>query len=565
MRLRGSGPRSLDRLVSIGERRAALQRRQHRDQAHRDDQRNQHRERDRQRLVAEQLAGHALHEHQRKEYRDRRQRRRGHGHADLGGAAHGCFEDRRAFLAQACDVFEHDNRVVNDHAGRKRQTAERHHVQGQVQLAHEEERGDQRNRQRQGDDERAPGVAEEKEDDQDREHAAEQRIELDLVERVLDEDRLVLDRAQLCAGRQRILQLVELRLHRRRDVHGVAVAFLVDRQLDRLAPVDAHDAFALLEPLAHFGDVLQLHRHTAVDLDQQLAHFVERLELVDRAHEETLAAFLDAAAGGIHVFVLQARNDVVDVDTEPREFLLVDRDVDLVLEAATDLDCGDTRDRFDALLQIVVGEAAKLLELRFTGLALHREPEPDDRIGRWIEAQQQRLLRFQRQLQRVELVAHLKARHVHVGAPSELEHDVGLAGARDRMHLAHVLDDADGLLDRLADQVLDFERCGAFVLGAHGQRRIGQVRQQVDLEAEQSDQAEQHQGQRQHADRDTPARGQLGQIHDALPPVGVPASACGVSPSTCTSVPSRTALRPIVMTRSPSFRPSRISTRSPSA
>ncbi len=208
---------------------------------------------------------------------------------------------------------------------------------------------------------------------------------------------------------------------------------------------------------------------------------------------------------------------------------------------------------------------AKLLELRFTGLALHREPEPDDRIGRWIEAQQQRLLRFQRQLQRVELVAHLKARHVHVGAPSELEHDVGLAGARDRMHLAHVLDDADGLLDRLADQVLDFERCGAFVLGAHGQRRIGQVRQQVDLEAEQSDQAEQHQGQRQHADRDTPARGQLGQIHDALPPVGVPASACGVSPSTCTSVPSRTALRPIVMTRSPSFRPSRISTRSPSA
>jgi len=34
------------------------------------------------------------------------------------------------------------------------------------------------------------------------------------------------------------------------------------------------------------------------------------------------------------------------------------------------------------------------------------------------------------------------------------------------MHLAHVLDDADGLLDRLADQVFDLEGRCAFVVGA---------------------------------------------------------------------------------------------------
>ncbi len=54
------------------------------------------------------------------------------------------------------------------------------------------------------------------------------------------------------------------------------VAFLVDRQLDRLAAVDAHDAFALLVALADVGDVLEAHRHVAVDLDQQVAHLVER-------------------------------------------------------------------------------------------------------------------------------------------------------------------------------------------------------------------------------------------------------------------------------------------------
>ena len=131
--------------------------------------------------------------------------------------------------------------------------------------------------------------------------------------------------------------------------------------------VDAHDAFALLVALAHVGDVLQSDRHVAVDLDQHLAHFVERLELVDRAHEEALAALVDAAAGRIDVFGLQACIDVVDVDAEAGEFLLVDRNLDLVFQAAADLDRGDAGHRFEMLLEIVVGETAQLLQARLAG------------------------------------------------------------------------------------------------------------------------------------------------------------------------------------------------------
>ncbi len=581
--------RRRDGLVAIRERCAAAQRCEHRDQRHRDNERDQHRERDRQRLVAEQLSGNALHEHEREEHRDRRQRRCRHGHADFGRAAYRGFDDRRALFAQARDVLEHDDRIVDDHAGREREAAERHHVEREMQLTHEEERRDQRHRQRERDDERAPRVAEEEEDDQDREHAAEQRVELHFAERVLDEDRLILDRRKLRAFRQRILELFDLCVDGLGDADRIGVAFLVDRELDRLAAVDAHDAFAFLVALRDGRDVLEAHRHVAVDLDQELAHLVEILELVDRAHEKALAAFVDAAAGGVDVLVLETRDDFVDVDAEARQLLLVDRHVDLVLEAAADLDRGDARDGLDALLQIIVGEAAQLLQLDFArgdGRARRRcfrvlgrrgvsrcrcatvggQTEPQDRIGRRIEAQQQRLLRFERQLQRVELVAHLEAGHVHVGAPGELEHDIGLAGARYRMHLAHVLDDADGLFDRLADQVFDFQRRGTFVFGAHRQRRVRQIRQQVDLESGESDQAEQHHRQRQHADGDAPARGQLRQTHD--PDSGAFARTCaacacaGGGVSTVTSVPSRTALRPIVMTRSPSLRPSRTSTRS---
>ena len=303
-----------DGLVLVCERRAATQRGEHRDQRHRDDQRNQHRERDRQRLIAEQLTGDALHEHERKEHGYGRQRRRRHGHADFGRASHRGFDDRRALLAQARDIFEHDDRIVDDHAGRERKAAERHHIERQMQLAHEEERCDQRHRQRERNDERAPRVAEEEENDQDREHAAEQRIELHFAERVLDEDRLILDRGQLRAFGQRILEFFHLRVDRLGNADRVGIAFLVDRELDRLAPVDAHDAFAFLVALRDRRDVLQANRHVAVDLDQELAHLVEVLELVDRAHEKALAAFVDAAAGGVDVLVLEARDDFVDVE-----------------------------------------------------------------------------------------------------------------------------------------------------------------------------------------------------------------------------------------------------------
>ena len=237
------------------------------------------------------------------------------------------------------------------------------------------------------------------------------------------------------------------------------------------------------------------------------------------------------------------------------ELLLIEGNLDLVLEPSPDLDCGDTGDRLETLLQFVVGEATQLLEFGFvkhtTGIAAGKA-EADDRVGRRIEAQQHRLLRFQRQAEHVQLVTRVEAGHFHVRAPGELEDHVGLAGARYRVDAAHVLDRAECFLYRLRYQILHLDRRRALVLGAHGQGWIGQIGQQVDLQSGKGDQAEQHQGQRGHADRHASACGEFDEVH------------CAPS-STCTCVPSRTAARPMVMTRSPSSRPSRISTCAASA
>ncbi len=550
--------------------RAALERSEHRDQAHRHQQRHQHRERDRQGLVAEQLTRHALHEHERKEHRHRGQRRRSDRHADLTRALHRRRHHAEATLAQPRDVLQHHDRIVDHHAGGQREPAQRHDVERQVQLVHEEEGRDQRHRQRQRDDERAPAVTEEQQDDEDRQRTADQRVLFDVVQRRLDEGRLVLDRGEAGAGRQTRGKPIEFGAHRLGHADGVGVAFLVDGQLDRLAAIDAHDAFALLVALAHLGNVLETDRHAGVDADHEVADLVERTELVDRAHEEALAALVDAAARGVDVLVLQPRVDLVDVDAQARQLLLVDQHLDLVLEAAANLDRRHASHRRQVLLQILVGIAPQLLELHLAGrgAGAHGQAQPQDRIGRRIEAQQQRLVRFQRQLHAVELVAHFEAGHVHVGAPGELEHDIGLPRARDRMHPAHVLDHADRFLDRLADEVLDLGRRRTFVIGTHRERGIGQVGQQVDLEARQTNHAEQHQSHGQHADRDAAPGGEFGQVHRADPAsacrANAPTAAVPAS-STCTWVPSRTALRPTVITRSPALMPSRTSMRSPSA
>src|SRR5438445_4437170 len=519
--------------VLVCKRCAPFERSKHRDQGHRNDERNQHRKCDGQRLIAEQLSCDALYEYEREEHRHRGERRCDHRHRDFLRAFHGRLEDAHAVLAQASDIFEYDDRIVYDHAGSEREATKRHDVQTHARLPHEEERCDQRDRQRQRDDERAPAVGEEEEDDQNREHAADQRIVAHVVERALDENGLIIDGVELGVRWQNVLELGELRLHRLRDADSVLIAFLVDRQFDRLAPVDAHDAFAFLEALAYFCDVLEMHGHPVVDLDQQGAHLVEIAELVDGAHEIALRAVLDASAGDVDVLVLEPLGHVGDRKAELLQTRLVDRDVDLVFQTAADLDGGDAGCGFKTLFQLVVRETTQLLERGLVdratvSLGILRQRQADDRIGRRIETQQHGLLRLERQLQRVELVAHVEAGLVHVRAPGKFKHDVGLARARDRMDLAQVFDHADCLFHRLRNEVFDFERRRAFIFGAYGQRRIGQVRQQVHLKAEQRDHAEQYEGNRDHADGYASARSEFNDIH-ALAPAVVSASALALS------------------------------------
>lgn len=86
-------------------------------QRQRDQRRNQHRDGNRYRELLIHHAGHAAEESNRQ--KDRRQNQR-HGDNRTGNLLHGLnrrfFRRKPLFAHQTFDVFEHDNRVVNDYA-----------------------------------------------------------------------------------------------------------------------------------------------------------------------------------------------------------------------------------------------------------------------------------------------------------------------------------------------------------------------------------------------------------------------------------------------------------------
>ena len=99
------------------------------------------------------------------------------------------------------DVFHDHDGVVHDDADGEDEAEHGEVVQRKTHHAHERERRDDARRDRDGGDERAAPVVQEKENRQRDEHRAEDEVDADFIQRPLDEARLVLWRAEI--GRRR--------------------------------------------------------------------------------------------------------------------------------------------------------------------------------------------------------------------------------------------------------------------------------------------------------------------------------------------------------------------------
>ena len=221
-------------------------------------------------------------------------------------------------------------------------------------------------------------------------------------------------------------------------MHRVGITFLVDGEFDRLAAVHSCDRLAVLVAAGDAGDIAQVHRLAVNRRDDRVGHLLNRRKLVKGPHQESLRALFQAAAGEVDVFLAQPPRNRLDRDIQLGELSLVHEDLDLVLVAAADLDRRGAVDGLEIRFQAIIREAAQVLEpIDAAGVAAGapgivigvHECQAHDRLGGWIEAQQDRPAGLDRQLQQVDLLAHVDAREVHVRAPGELQDHVGLASA----------------------------------------------------------------------------------------------------------------------------------------
>ena len=178
-----------------------------------------------------------------------------------------------------------------------------------------------------------------------------------------------------------------------RDLHRVCVAFLVDGEFYRLASPDPGDCLAVLVASSNRGDVAQVDGPPGDVGDDRVTELRNRTELVERANEEALVALFEPSAGQVDVLCPYALGDLFDADAELRQLLLVDGDLDLVFQAATNLDRGRAFLGFEVGLQAILGQAAQRLKACLVAVRRRfrlavQQPQAHYRFRRGIETQQ---------------------------------------------------------------------------------------------------------------------------------------------------------------------------------
>ena len=245
--------------------------RHRRHQRARQDERPHHREHHGFRHRHEQEARHAgqkEHRHEHDADAEQRYERRRH---DLVGAVHDRSFDRLALLQMVVDVFDGDRCVVDENADRERQPAKRHDVEGLADRRQHDDRAQDRERNRDGDDDRRAPTAQKQQDHHAGQERGDDAFEGDALDCTTNEYRLVADEADLERVGELVLDVDHLLLDAGDDIERGNRAGLQHHHQHRAVAVDVNDVGLRRVAVAHGGDVADID-HRAVDgLDRQAA------------------------------------------------------------------------------------------------------------------------------------------------------------------------------------------------------------------------------------------------------------------------------------------------------
>src|SRR5690242_13169615 len=176
----------------------------------------------------EKHSGHAGDRDQGQEHHNRSDGRTDQRFSNL---AQGATDGLTAALTEVSmhdDVFYHYDRVVDDQADRRRQTAERHQIEGLAHDAQDDERDRYGGRNHQSRHQRSAPIAQEQNQDDGRQNQADQDRVANTSDRIVDDVGLIVEGAQLDAFRQSFLKPRDFGVNFIGYLHRVAVGLPVD-------------------------------------------------------------------------------------------------------------------------------------------------------------------------------------------------------------------------------------------------------------------------------------------------------------------------------------------------
>jgi hypothetical protein len=278
----------------------------------------------------------------------------------------------------AVDVLDLDRRVVDEHADRERQAAQRHEVERLAEELQHDDRDQDRQRDGDCDDDGAPPAAEEEQDHEARQHGRDRRLDQDALQRRLDEEGLVEEGPDLEPRRERLLDALQLGLELVDDVEGRRAAVLQGRQEHGALAVLPHDVRLHLEAVAHLGDVAQDDGRAADLLDREVVQRIDHFRAAVEADVVLALAHLERARGQDQVLEVDRLGDVPSRQPLGGQLDRVDVDHDLAGLAAERRRHGGALDGEQLRAEIVEAVVENLLlRERVAG-----DAHLDDRNGR---------------------------------------------------------------------------------------------------------------------------------------------------------------------------------------
>ena len=206
-----------------------------------------------------QPAEHPAHQKNRDEYCHQRESHRDDREGDIPCASQGRLHGRYALFAIACDIFQHDDRVVYHKPRRNRERHERQIVKAITQHVHDTERRDQRHGNGHGRNQGGPHIAEKREHHENHEGDGNGESPFDIMQRRANDGRPIHHDGQGHTPRKGRFQL---RQARAKTIHGfndVRASLPIDDHQDGRRAVRYPHGSQIFDRRLHRRHIGQLH------------------------------------------------------------------------------------------------------------------------------------------------------------------------------------------------------------------------------------------------------------------------------------------------------------------